>query len=255
MKKMAKLTLIAILGITLLCAGGVKKAEALGILVLDDLAFAGFDVIVADNTASGVLVSVPGGGTATTTVADLNPTVGSTFFAGFIGAFGFSTASGISDHVFGNGRIRMHGATDISTGGGTLDFWYTDSGFLTPSSVPGVVDTNAVNTDGTVATSSWIDPGNFLFGTTGTAFALPTNGPLGPGAFVDTSSLSFDPGLAAPFSLTKNVTIVHTAAGQVSSFNNNLVATPEPGTIALLGIGLAGLVGVGVRRKMKKNVD
>ena len=33
------------------------------------------------------------------------------------------------------------------------------------------------------------------------------------------------------------------------------VATPEPGTIALLGIGLAGLVGVGVRRRMKKKKD
>ncbi len=28
---------------------------------------------------------------------------------------------------------------------------------------------------------------------------------------------------------------------------------PEPGTIALLGIGLAGLAGVGARRRLKKN--
>lgn len=46
-----------------------------------------------------------------------------------------------------------------------------------------------------------------------------------------------------------------TTGGGVFSFSTTSTSVPEPGTIALLGIGLAGLVGVGMRRKMKKNVD
>ncbi len=42
------------------------------------------------------------------------------------------------------------------------------------------------------------------------------------------------------------------AGGRFSFSSTTAAAVPEPGTVALLGIGLAGLVGVGARRRAKK---
>jgi hypothetical protein len=57
-----------------------------------------------------------------------------------------------------------------------------------------------------------------------------------------------------PFSLTDVVTIAFTGAGETVSLDANLdvVPTPEPGTMVLLGIGMLGLAVCGKRRMSKE---
>jgi hypothetical protein len=57
-----------------------------------------------------------------------------------------------------------------------------------------------------------------------------------------------------PFSLTDVITIAFTGSGQTVSLDANLdvIPTPEPGTMVLLGIGMFGLAVFGKRRMIKE---
>jgi hypothetical protein len=224
MNNMMKLALIAIFGITVLCAGGVKKVEAFQ-LKIDG-------AIVADDNVFG----------------DSDPTIGIINYSGSSGVFSTVNAIAFSKDAVGNAeRPEFHlNLVGFSSLAGTLSAEISDNfftgigngyefgfgGFLTPHGTP------------STSLAAWLDNSNGLFGH-GT--------PLGSLNDFDSMSTSIIAS-ASPYSISMLTTITHADSTdfQVSSLDAGLVvATPEPGTIALLGIGLAGLVGVGVSRKMK----
>jgi hypothetical protein len=88
---------------------------------------------------------------------------------------------------------------------------------------------------GTVTWELWVDDNNLLFAQD----TLVANGVTvgSPFAMADSGSTL----LAGPFSMTMHVRILHGNGPGTTSFDFEGFAVPEPGTIALLGIGLIGL--------------
>ena len=224
-------------------------ANASMVLILDDLAIAGIDVIMIDDQPVGA-VSDRG---FVSNVADTGGVAGSITFNGDIPGSNWtvSITTGVSKPIIGPARMDLKsGILTSGTAAGTINLGLTDTDFaLGVAGQPGAIRNSwEGTTDGTVLAQGGIGLNNNL---EFERIASVNQGPFGPGAFADTAAAGFV-FTGNPFSLTELVQINYTAGDQIFSFDKSLEVlevVPEPSTMLLLATGLVGLAGL--RRKFK----
>lgn len=209
--------------------------KALAVLTLGSL------VGLSAHQAQGALMISLENGASTVTVTDngagdTDPTVGSVSFIGAVGDFDVNVTTGISKPLVGSSIqpiLNLDSVNVSSAASGTLEIRMTSTDFTGPIgvAVPTTLDFGGT-TNGTASIDAFVDTGNILFGTATPAGSL---GAFGPGPFDD--SVGGLASLTAPYSATLEATIVHDDPGDVTSFGAEFRVVPEPGSLALLGLG------------------
>lgn len=196
-------------------------------------------------------------GTNTVTVGDnsiydLDSTVGNIAYFGKIGTWNFNLSGGIGNTTYNPFGIDLT-SQNSSTEPGTLIVKFTETGLnYGPSGqMVEIFGDIGGTTQGSVLYSLYADQNNDQFGTGTLIFTDSASSSDGSSTgFSDSGSGFFN--LTNPFSLTASVTITHMLAGKTTSFDFSGEAPdpiPEPGTLALLSLGLLGAGVVSRRRK------
>lgn len=208
--------------------------------------------------AAGVVQAAPmlriSDGSTTVTVADgSSDTCGDTRselgvvgLSCSIGSWWLNLVIGIGHDVLGD-QIHLTSLNASSSSGGTLTVEMTDTDFANTGGYPTLSFGGGIGgfSAGTVSYAMYVSDANTAFGTD----ALVGSG-TGAGAF--SASFSDWEAVTGAYSMTLLARITHGWSNYPMSTSFDFVGrVPEPGTLALLGLGFAG-IGFAARRRAKR---
>jgi hypothetical protein len=172
---------------------------------------------------------------------DANGAVGAVTWVGSLGTWTINVDTGTTKPALGSAvNPRMDLAfLGVSGGAGSLRIQFSETGF--GPAMGGGLSQIGGTTEGTVSFANYYDGANTLLAET---TLINGGGPLGPGAFSD--NIGHGPiSPPTPYSLTLDLSIVHTAAGATSG--DDFLCVPDGGlTVSLLGFAM---VSVGYLRR------